>query len=171
MDASVMTRYATAAITALLLFATASPAEIYRWEDESGTVHFTDDMTNIPEAYRGRSSIAIHEAPKTGEPAPAAAAEQGGEPSSSASPAEGEAATAAGEREEPAARVEQLKAKIAAKEQHVKFVEDRQNLILNPDRRRIVDPGDLELYKKYQAELPADRERLRELELLIESPK
>lgn len=166
-----MARIATAAIAALLLFATASPAEIYRWVDESGTVHFTDDMTNIPEAYRGKSSIAVHEAPKTGEPAPAAVTEQGGEPSSSAPPAEGEAATAAGEREEPAARVEQLKAKIAAKEQHVKFVEDRQNLILNPDRRRVVDPGDLDLYKKYQAELPADRERLRELELLIESPK
>lgn len=165
-----MTRIAAAAVV-LLLFATASPAEIHRWEDEAGTVHFTDDMTNIPEVYRGKSSVVVREAPKAGDLAPAAEATQGGEPSMPASPAEGETATASGEREELAAREEQLKSKIAAKENHVKFVEDRQNLILNPDRRRVVDPKDLELYNKYQSELPLDRERLRELELLIESLK
>ncbi len=26
-------------------------AEIYRWTDEKGTVHFTDDPTKIPERY------------------------------------------------------------------------------------------------------------------------
>jgi hypothetical protein len=164
-----MTRIAAAAVAVLLLFATASPAEIYRWEDEAGTVHFTDDMTNIPEAYRGKSSVVVREAPKAGDQSPAAEATQGGEPSTPAPPAEGETATASGEREELASRAEQLKSKIAAKENHVKFVEDRQNLILNPDRRRVVDPKDIQLYKKYQSELPLDRERLRELELLIES--
>jgi hypothetical protein len=34
-----------------------------------------------------------------------------------------------------------------------------------------VDPGDLELYKKYQDELPTDRRRLQELESLLESLK
>jgi hypothetical protein len=34
-----------------------------------------------------------------------------------------------------------------------------------------VDPGDLELYKKYQVELPEDRQQLQELESLLESLK
>ena len=32
-------------------------AEIYRWTDEKGTVHFTDDPTRIPERY---SNQAVH---------------------------------------------------------------------------------------------------------------
>jgi hypothetical protein len=30
----------------------AHAAEIYRWADEKGTVHFTDDVSKIPEPYR-----------------------------------------------------------------------------------------------------------------------
>lgn len=163
-----MARIATAAIAALLLFATASHAEIYRWEDEAGTVHFTDDITNIPEALRGKSSVVIREAPDSGSPSRATEPDRARETSTPASPAEGEAATPDGESEDPASLVERLKSKIAAKESLVKMVEDRQNLVLNPDRRRVLDPGDMELYRKYRAELPRDRERLRELELLIE---
>jgi len=166
-----MARIATAAIAALLLFATASLADIHRWVDDAGTVHFTDDLMNIPAAQRDKSSVVIREAPDTGNPAPAAEPERVREPSVPASTGEGESAAPAGESEDPASRVEQLKSKIAAKESLVKMVEDRQNLILNPDRRRVVNPGDLELYKKYQTELPLDRERLRELELLIESSR
>jgi hypothetical protein len=70
-----------------------------------------------------------------------------------------------------ASQVEQVKAKIAAKEKLVQFVEDRQNLVLNPDRRRVLDPGDLELYKKYQEELPQDRQTLEDLENRLESLK
>ena len=29
--------------------------EIYRWTDEKGTVHFTDDASKIPEKYRGEA--------------------------------------------------------------------------------------------------------------------
>jgi clan AA aspartic protease (TIGR02281 family) len=38
----------------LVLVALASPAgaEMYRWVDEKGTVHFTDDLSTIPEKYR-----------------------------------------------------------------------------------------------------------------------
>ncbi len=167
-----MTRVATAAIALLLLHATSSLADIYRWEDEAGTVHFTDDVTNIPSAYRGKSSIVVQEAPKSERPRPAEPSVQG-QPlpetgQSYSSPAGGEGATPTLSREELASRAEQLRAKIAAKEKLVKMVEDRQNLALNPDRRRVVNPGDLELHKKYQEELPQDRERLRELELRLE---
>jgi hypothetical protein len=64
--------------------------------------------------------------------------------------------------------VEQLKAKIAAKERLIRFVDDRQNLVLNPYRSRVVDPGDLELYRKYQTELPEDRRKLQDLESRLE---
>jgi len=43
-------------------------------------------------------------------------------------------------------------------------VDERQSLSTNPYRNRFVSPEDLELYKKYKEELPADRERLKELE-------
>jgi hypothetical protein len=32
-----------------------SPAEVYRWTDEKGTVHFTDDSSKIPEPYSDRA--------------------------------------------------------------------------------------------------------------------
>lgn len=163
-----MARIAAAAIAALLLFATASHAEIYRWEDEAGTVHFTDDVTNIPEALRGKSSVVIREAPDSGGPSKPAEPDRTRETFTAASPEDRQDATTGGENEDPASLLEQLKSKIAAKESFVKMVEERQNLVLNPDRRRVLNPGDLELYKKYQAELPRDRERLRELELLTE---
>jgi len=36
--------------------------EIYRWTDEKGTIHFTDDPSRIPEAYsRGREKIDLPE--------------------------------------------------------------------------------------------------------------
>jgi chromosome segregation ATPase len=42
-------------LTFILLFvltATLSYAQVYKWVDEKGIVHFTDDMTQIPEKYR-----------------------------------------------------------------------------------------------------------------------
>jgi chromosome segregation ATPase len=35
-----------------LLTVSLSHAEIYKWVDEKGVVHFTDDITQIPEMYR-----------------------------------------------------------------------------------------------------------------------
>jgi chromosome segregation ATPase len=43
----------TLALFLLFLFiATLSYAQVYKWVDEKGIVHFTDDMTQIPEKYR-----------------------------------------------------------------------------------------------------------------------
>jgi hypothetical protein len=40
-------------IAALLLFSSAAfGQEVYRWVDEQGTVHFTDDLGQVPEKYR-----------------------------------------------------------------------------------------------------------------------
>ena len=147
------------AMALLMLFAADSRADIYKWEDETGAMHFTDDPSNIPSGFRGKATMVIREAPRTAEPplsVPPA-------PAPAPSPKD-EAAAAAREREEAASQVEQVKAKIAAKERMIRFVEDRQSLVLNPDRRRVLDPGDLELYKKYQEELPQDRQTLKDLE-------
>jgi clan AA aspartic protease (TIGR02281 family) len=43
-----------ALLVTIVLVALASPAsaQMYKWVDEKGTVHFTDDPSNIPEKYR-----------------------------------------------------------------------------------------------------------------------
>jgi clan AA aspartic protease (TIGR02281 family) len=46
-------------------------AEYYRWVDQNGVVHFTDNMHNIPEKQRGTAGrIQAKESPKVAEPAP-----------------------------------------------------------------------------------------------------
>lgn len=42
------------AIFGLLLFFTFANAEIYKWVDEKGTLHFTEDPSTIPEKYRDK---------------------------------------------------------------------------------------------------------------------
>jgi hypothetical protein len=163
-----MKHHAIAAMALLMVLAGDVRADIYRWQDDAGTIHFTDDLSNVPAAYRGKAKLVIREGPRLPEPPPAAPADPGGgqPPSVPAPPPSPEdpAAAAAREKEALAAQVEQLKAKIAAKEQLVRTVEERQNLALNPLRSRVLDPGDLDLYKKYQEELPEDRQTLQELE-------
>lgn len=169
-----MKRYALASLVFLMLLAVESRADIYRWEDHAGTVHFTDDISNIPQQYRGKAKRVIREAPRPPEPPTQAPARQGAgqTPPQPPAPSPGDrAADTAREREELSSQVEQMKVKIAAKERLIRFVEERQNLILNPDRRRVLDPGDLELYRKYQEELPQDRQILQELENRLESLK
>jgi hypothetical protein len=166
-----MKRIAVIAVVLSVLFPPGSRADIYRWEDETGAAHFTDDPSNIPPAYRGKATTVIREAPRGPEPPPPAP----GRPDAAApqpAPApsrEDEEALAAREKESLVSQIEQLKAKIAAKEKHIQLVEERQNLVLNPLRARVLDPGDVELYRKYQAELPEDRKALQELETRFES--
>jgi len=41
-------------IIGLMLSSTAIGQEVYRWVDEKGTVHLTDDLSLVPEKYRGQ---------------------------------------------------------------------------------------------------------------------
>jgi hypothetical protein len=34
--------------------------EVYRWVDEKGTVHFTDDLGQVPEKYLQKSQPLLH---------------------------------------------------------------------------------------------------------------
>ena len=46
-------RFIVPVVILLAVLASASHGEMYRWVDERGAVHFTDDVSNIPEKYRG----------------------------------------------------------------------------------------------------------------------
>jgi hypothetical protein len=150
-------------------------ADIYRWVDGGGAVHFTDDASTIPPAYRKNATRMIREAP--GEASPPAHAippgpnlppppPEAGIPSGEQAPPDVEAS-----KEQLAAQAEQLRAKIAAKERHLRDVDAKRLPGANPLRNRIVDQEDMDLYEKYRAELPGDRERLDEIESRLDSFK
>ena len=80
-------------------------------------------------------------------------------------------AAKAREKEELTSQIEQVRAKITAKEQHISAVDAKRSLAVNPLRNRFVDQADLDLYDKYQSELPADREQMKELESRLQSIK
>ena len=168
---------AAVACVLLSLSPAASRAEIYQWKDNQGTMHFTDDETTIPAKYRNNSNRLIREAPSVISPekaSPSPGRKQDPLPGSASGgglSAEEEAAQEATREEELGSLVEQQKAKIAAKEEHIRAVDAKRSLAINPLRNRVVDQADMDLYAKYKEELPEDKERLRELETRLESIK
>ncbi|HEY3490818.1 MAG TPA: DUF4124 domain-containing protein [Candidatus Deferrimicrobiaceae bacterium] len=143
-------------------------ADIYKWVDDQGTMHFTDDPVSIPASKRDQSVPLIKEPPKDAdnvapETPPPATVQATPEP----------IPTDAGEtRDEALAReIEQLKAKIAAKEALIKAVDDKRSQFPNPMRNRIVNTADMDLYKKYTVELPGDREHLQQLETQLQGSR
>ena len=158
---------------ALLVAAASAPclADIYRWEDEDGVIHFTDNPSGIPEKYRRKAQDILKAPPVAGKPSlstigpspPPTTAPPA--PGDSAPPADGSLSDALSPSvESPSAQAEQIRAKIAAKEQFIESVDRKRSNILNPLGNRYIDPADLALYRKYQEELPGDRLRLKELE-------
>jgi hypothetical protein len=163
-------------VATLLLLSSPLPsrADIYRWEDAQGTIHFTDDITSIPSPYRKSAIRTIREAPYV-PPGPQVALppEKPPAPPPAIPPglSDKEQAEAAKEqeKEELASRIEQLQAKITAKEQHINAVDAKRSLAVNPLRNRYVDQADLDLYDKYKSELPADKQQMQELKSRLES--
>jgi hypothetical protein len=147
-----------------LVSADISLADIYRWEDDTGGIHFTDNPANIPEKYRAGKKVIQKTPPSSGQPSvstigtPPPPKRQSGPPRESA-PAE----PAPPEKRDLSGEAEELRAKIAAKERYIEGIDRKRSHALNPLGNRFVSPEDLELYKKYSEELPKDRERLREI--------
>lgn len=159
-------------------------ADIYRWEDPPGTLNFTDDLTNVPDAFRksaemyqkepppgtpsGTPSVAPPPAESTYEPPPPEEIQPEPLPDFVTKKKASEAGEGNGRKGAPTASVQseidQLKAKIEAKEKLIASVDDRRNLAKAPLVNRIIDPSEMELYNRYKAELPADKARLKELE-------
>jgi clan AA aspartic protease (TIGR02281 family) len=68
----------------MVIFVPSSHGEMYKWVDEKGTVHFTDDLSSIPEKYRQdaetRKPSKEGSVPKTSEKPKAPPAQKGAEP-------------------------------------------------------------------------------------------
>ena len=147
--------------------APSASADIYRWEDESGVIHFTDDPSTIPAKKRGRPSWKGTAVPPRAAFSGSRGISPGTSPGPSLSPRPSNGETPdrpAPPQDDDATLAEKLRAKIDAKERFVRGVDEKQSLATNPYRNRIVSSPDLDLYRKYKEELPADRERLKALE-------
>jgi hypothetical protein len=145
------------------LLADTASADIYRWEDESGGIHFTDDISAIPAKYRGKTREIQKTPPAAGQPSLSTISAPPAPPGTAISPPPSDGGTLgrpAVPEDDEAVQAEKLRAKIDAKEQFLRGVDEKQSLATNPYRNRNVSPSDLELYRKYKEELPADRERL-----------
>jgi len=142
-------------------------ADIYRWEDESGVIHFTDDPSSIPEKFKGKSREILKTPPAQGQPSlsPMGGPSSPPGPSQSPRPSNGETiGPPLLPEDDDATLAEKLRAKIDAKERFLRAVDEKQSLSTNPYRNRLISPSDLELYRKYKEELPGDRERLNALD-------
>ena len=149
------------------LLAPPAAADIYRWEDESGVIHFTDDPSSIPTKFKGKSREILRTPPAQGQPSlsPMGGPSSPPGPTRSPRPSNGEAiGPPLFPEDDDATRAEKLRAKIDAKERFLLAVDEKQSLSTNPYRNRLVSPSDLELYRKYKEELPGGRERLMELD-------
>ena len=149
------------------LLAPPASADIYRWEDESGVIHFTDDPSAIPAKYRGKSREILKTPPEAGKPSLSTTGAPSSSPGPSFSPRPSKEETLdrpALPQADDATLAEKLRAKIDAKERFLRGVDEKQSLATNPYRNRFVSPSDLELYRKYKEELPADRDNLKALD-------
>jgi hypothetical protein len=149
------------------LLAPPASADIYRWEDDSGVIHFTDDLSAVPAKFRKKAREIQKTPPAAGKPSVSTMGAPSSLPGPPLSPRPSN-----GERigppllpqDDDATLAEKLRAKIDAKERFLRAVDEKQSLTTNPYRNRLVAPTDLELYQKYKEELPGDRQRLKELD-------
>jgi len=139
-----------------------SHADIFRWVDSGGVVHFTDNPANIPEKYRTGKTMILKSPPSAGQPSVSTlgGGAPGGPFMTSPPPSEEPAPP---EREDHSGEAEELRSRIAAKEKFIKGIDLKRSRALHPLGNRFVSPEDLELYRRYSEELPKDRERLREI--------
>ena len=149
------------------LLAPSACADIYRWEDERGVIHFTDDLSSIPAKYRKKAHEILKTPPASGQPSLSPMGGPSSPPGPSLSPRPSNGETIGPPllpENDDATLAEKLRAKIDAKERFIRAVDEKQSVATNPYRNRFVAPADLELYQKYKEELPGDRERLKELD-------
>ena len=140
-------------------------ADIYQWEDDNGTVHFTDTPLNIPKKYRSRQKK-VQRTPSDNNKPGLTIIETSSQNSSPSFDPESYAAEPIhpSRRETPQMQKEQLEARIGAKERFIESIDLKRSHALNPLGNRFVSPEDQELYKKYSSELPQDRQQLQKLQ-------
>lgn len=150
-----------AVLSTLLFFSSHSGAQLYRWVDQNGVTHFTDNPQNIPKQFE--SNVEQFTPPHITTYAEEKKTE-GSATSPSWNDTAGEVRDSAGSIEELKESINTLKSQIKAKKDLVDYVDDRRNLAKNPLRNRIITENELELYDRYVSELPDDERELEELE-------
>lgn len=151
------------ALVALFLSGTPtiSSGQVYRWVDQGGAIHFTDNPQNIPVQYRNNAMEF------TPPPITTYAEERGQRVG--AVPQSGFTQGANRERPLDSAKaleesIQTMKSQIQAKRDLIRYVDERKNLAVNPYRNRIIMKNELELYDRYQQEIPEDERELERLE-------
>lgn len=144
----------------LLTLASFSYAQVYRWVDQDGVTHYTDNLQNIPEKYR--KSVRESTLPEITTYRDVGST---GTPSKLKSDTEQEVPqdSEAGIYQLKEA-IDTLRSQIKAKKDLIKYVDDRRNLAINPYRNRIITEKELELYDRYKEELPENERELENLE-------
>ncbi|MEW6721486.1 MAG: DUF4124 domain-containing protein [Thermodesulfobacteriota bacterium] len=141
--------------------------DIFRWVDGEGVVHFTDDPSKIPSKHRVKTDNILKSPPVSGKPSVSTMGAPSSSPVGPSAPPPAEVPDSfrmpVPQRDEPEGKAEELRAKIAAKEQFIERIDRKRSTTLNPLGNRFVSPEDQELYRKYSEELPKDRELLREI--------
>jgi hypothetical protein len=148
-------------------FPGSSLADIYRWEDDQGVIHFTDDPGEIPAKYRSRGKAVMQGPPPSGQPSLSTIGAPASSPIVPVLPGRGPDLRSGMPEPDPEdlqAEAQTLRSRISAKETFIEGIDRKRSNILNPMGNRFVSPEDLELYKKYSEELPKDRDRLKEME-------
>lgn len=105
------------AISLVAVASNAAGAEIYEWTEDDGVIHYSDDLTQVPEQYRGRVRVTEAEGDGATQQAPApsaapTASAQTAPPIAAPSPAELLLAAEANWREQ-ATRLDALIAELA----------------------------------------------------------
>lgn len=153
-------------ILVLIIIPCKSSGDIFRWIDDEGVIHFTDDMNKIPAEYRKK--VERRAVPK----------ERGNEKVSSPAvvpePLEKkieikQPSTAMGEEDWRAAfqrlshEIQARKEELDKKKAFIKEIERRRNMAFYIPNR-IVSDEDAALYEKYIKEVSEDEKKIEELE-------
>lgn len=148
----------------LLASSAAYSQEWYRWEDEQGVIHITDDLGRVPPEYRDKAEV-IKTSPSE-PPAPSPTPSPG-----AAAPAEPREGLYGGQSlqwwtEEISAKrkqIESLRSQLELKEHFISIFEGGRRF------GKTFTAEEITRYETYKKELPEDKARLEELTSELDS--
>ena len=133
-------------------------ADIYQWEDARGVVHFTDDIKKVPSRYRDKVRVQKTTVPGVETAVPETS---------------GKAEEKTGKEDELYGEytlqwwLETFRKKKTEVSQAASLIETKKNFVqmFESGRRfgQTYEQADVDKYNAYKAELPADEQRLRDL--------
>ncbi len=134
-------------------------ADIYQWEDAAGVIHFTDDMKKVPDKYRDKVRVQKSIAPSSDTTAPQNNVKDDGKAVSD-DELYGDYTLQWW--------LETFRKKKNEVSQAVSLIETKKKFaqMFESGRRfgQVYEQADVEKYNAYKAELPADEQRLHDLD-------